>query len=141
MTNLQVRQILAPQARVNFFTGLHPEYFVTSTDSGPEETESLTSAHELIFVDLTVAVIDSLPGTGYGLVKPIAVEISYDDGEYLAQFTEAEITTSGDSPEETIEWLRSTIVSLYELYDRERATLGPLPRRQLDVLEAYIGEE
>ncbi len=59
----------------------------------------------------------------------------------MAQFTEAEITTSGDTREETIEWLRNTVVSLYELYDRERAALGPLPRRQLDVLETYIGEE
>lgn len=139
MINLETRHIVAPQAKVNFFTGQDPEYFVTSTDSGPEETESLTGAHELIFVDLRTAIIDSLPGTGYSLVKPIAVEISYDDGEYLAQFTEAEITTSGNTREESIEWLRNTIVSLYELYDRERAALGPLPRRQLDVLETYIG--
>ena len=141
MINLQVRHISVPHAGVIFFTGRGPDYIVTSTDSGPEEMESLTSAHELIFVDRTKAIIDSFPGTGYSLIKPIEVEISYDDGEYLAQFTEAEITTSGDTREETIEWLRNTIVSLYELYDKERVVLGPLPRRQLDVLETYIGEE
>ncbi len=85
--------------------------------------------------------IDGLPSDTHSLMQSIEAKISYIDGEYLAEFAEAEIVTSGETAEEAIQWLKETIVSLYEFYNNNRGTLGPLPERQLIVLEAYIAEK
>ena len=132
---------MVPLARVFLFTGEHPEYVTISTAGGPEEMEEITRAHKVYLSHPRKVIIDSLPGAAYKLIKPITAKISYGDGEFLAEFSEAEMVTSGDTLEEATEWLRDTIVSLYELYNCERAALGPLTRRQLAVLETYIGKE
>ena len=85
--------------------------------------------------------IDDLLSDTHSLMQSIEAKISYIDGEYLAEFAEAEIVTSGETAEEAIQWLKETIVSLYEFYNNNRGTLGPLPERQLSILEAYIAEK
>ena len=82
--------------------------------------------------------IDDLPSDTYYLAESIEAKISYIDGEYLAEFAEAEIVTSGETAEEAIQWLKESIVNLYEFYNDNRGALGPLPRRQLNILETYI---
>ena len=141
MIDLQVRPMVVPQAGVVLFTGQHPEYFTTLTGGGPEEMEDIARVHEVFLTGQNTVILDFLPGIADRLVKPITAKISYRDGEFLAEFSEAEMVTSGNTSAEAIEWLRDTIVSLYEHYNNERAALGPLPRRQLAVLEAYIGAE
>ena len=141
MINLSVRQTVVPPARVFLFAGNRPEYVTTSTASRSEEMEDITLAHKVFLTYPSKVIIDSLPGAAYRLVKPITVKISYGDAEFLAEFSEAEMVTSGDTLKEATEWLRDTIVSLYELYNNERAALGPLTRRQLAVLETYIGKK
>ena len=69
------------------------------------------------------------------------IKIRLVDGEYLAEWAEAEIITSGETAEEAVQWLKETIVSLYKFYNSNRETLGPLPGRQLSILEAYIAEK
>ncbi len=85
--------------------------------------------------------IDDLPSDTHSLMQSIEAKISYTDGEYLAEFAEAEIVTSGETSEDAIQWLKETIVSLYEFYNDNRGTLGSLPERQLSILEAYIAEK
>jgi len=73
------------------------------------------------------------------LKKPIAVEIEIVDGDTLATFREAEICRSGEHANEAFDWLTKSIVELYRLFQRERDNLGPHPKRQLKILEQYIG--
>lgn len=86
-------------------------------------------------------VINSLPSPTHVLKKSIKAKIVFKNGEYLASFSEAEIVTSGDTAEEAIQWLKQTIITLFDLYSQERNALGPLPKRQLKVLEMYVGKE
>lgn len=141
MINLSVRPTAVPLAKVFLFTGERPEYVTISTAGWSEEMEDTTRAHKVFLTYPSKVIIDSLPGEAYTLIKPITAKITYGDGEFLAEFSEAEMVTSGDTLKEATEWLRDTIVSLYELYNNERAVLGPLTRRQLAVLETYIGKE
>lgn len=85
--------------------------------------------------------IEDLPVDSHYLKRPISADISYSDGEYLVGFAEAEIVTSGETAEEAIRWLKDTVVNLFDLYVAQRAALGPLPRRQLRVLEKYVGKK
>lgn len=85
--------------------------------------------------------IDDLPSDTHYLMQSIEAKISYIDGEYLAEFAGAEIVTSGETAEEAVQWLKESIVSLYKFYNENRGTLGPLPERQLSILEAYIAEK
>ena len=141
MVNLQVRHVVVPQNGVVFLTGLPPDFVTILTSGQSEEAEYIARAHNIFVVDSGKVVIDTLPSSTLHLSKPITAKISFSDGEYVAEFAEAEIVTSGETRKEAIEWLRDTIVSLYEYYNNERAALGPLPRRQLTVMETYIGKE
>lgn len=104
---------------------------------------SVSAGSAVSVVDSTAGMfsIDDLPSGKHFLTQSIEAKISYIDGEYLAEFAEAEIVTSGETAEEAIQWLKETIVSLYEYYNSNRETLGPLPGRQLNILEAYIAEK
>ncbi len=95
---------------------------------------------EGLFAYDTFSIDDLLSDTHY-LMQSVEAKISYIDGEYLAEFAGAEIVTSGETAEEAIQWLKESIVSLYEFYNDNRGTLGPLPERQLSILEAYIAEK
>lgn len=77
----------------------------------------------------------------YDLRKPMVVGLRENaNDEYIALFADAELSRSGDTPGEALAWLKSSIVELYELFKGEDQ-LGPLPQRQLRVLEQYIGEK
>lgn len=70
---------------------------------------------------------------------PVSLKEKAPD-EYIATFADAELSRSGDTPKEALAWLKSSIVELYELFKGEDQ-LGPLPERQLRVLEQYIGKK
>lgn len=94
-----------------------------------------------------ILTIYRLAAKDYVLKKPIEVIVTYDfdgddgDIEYVANFPESEITTSGDTVAEALAWLTDTIVDTYELFTSQRRFLGPLPRRQLKALEKYIAKK
>jgi hypothetical protein len=72
----------------------------------------------------------------YVLKHPIIVRLKQEDeGEYVVSFPEAELSRSGETPRVALEWLKSSIVDLYELYKKREDQLGPLPKRQLRALE------
>jgi hypothetical protein len=63
------------------------------------------------------------------------------DDEYIVTFTEAELSRSGETIDEAIDWLRSSVVTLYDSLKARAPRLGPLPDRQLRVLETYLVEK
>jgi len=86
-----------------------------------------------------VTHINVLPGSGYGLKKPILVMLKQETGgEWLAVFPDAELSRTGDTPEDAINWVRSSIVTMYELFKKNASNLGPFPARQYRVLGEYL---
>jgi hypothetical protein len=83
-----------------------------------------------------------LSSNKYFLSSPISITIHQDyDDEYTATFSEAELSRSAETAKEAIEWLKSSIVTLYDLLKkRSPEQLGPLPLRQLRVLGKYLVE-
>lgn len=79
----------------------------------------------------------------YALRKPITVTLKEEnDAEYIACFEEARLSRSGETAKEAINWLKSSIMTLYEaLLKKDPKTLGPLPTRQLKVLRDYLVAE
>jgi hypothetical protein len=84
--------------------------------------------------------IDELGSPKYTLINRVPVHIKDNGDEYILSFKEAEISRSGASAKEALDWLKSSLVKLYELY-KSAPALGPLPARQLRVLEKYIVEK
>jgi hypothetical protein len=88
-----------------------------------------------------VIPITSLDDEKLELKAPIDAIVTVVDGEYIVDFPSAEISVSERSLVDAIAWLKSRIIGSYRRFDNERAILGPGPRRQLTVLEGYIGEK
>jgi hypothetical protein len=85
--------------------------------------------------------ITNLESSRYSLKQPITLGIEQvGDDEWLATFAEADLSRSGDTPHDAVDWLRSSIVQLFQVFKTEKA-LGPLPKRQLEVLGRYIVEK
>ena len=148
MSNLQAFPVSVHGISPQFFAivGGFPVSLVSSTSSALGGVEYIMAGFvQSVSVQGSFShdtfIIGDLPSDTHSLVESIEAKISYIDGEYLAEFPEAEIVTSGETAEEAIQWLKETIVSLYKFYDNNRETLGPLPGRQLSILEAYIAEK
>lgn len=79
----------------------------------------------------------------YGLRNPIIVILKEErENEYIACFEEAALSRSGETAQEAIDWLKSSIVTLYNvLRKKDPKKLGPLPARQLKVLGDYLVAE
>jgi len=85
--------------------------------------------------------ITNLESAKYSLKHPIVLCIEQvADDEWLATFVEAELSRTGDTPHDAVDWLRSSIVQLFQVFKAEKA-LGPLPKRQFEVLGRYIVEK
>jgi len=83
--------------------------------------------------------LTDLPGSGYGLKKPILVMLKQESsGEWLAIFPDAELSRTGETPADALNWVRSSIVTMYELFKKNASNLGPLPARQYTVLGEYL---
>jgi hypothetical protein len=85
--------------------------------------------------------IDDLNSDKYYLKEPIEVTITDLGDQILAEFVEAEISVSEDTASEALSWLKSRIVGSYVRFKNQLDKLGPVPIRQLQVLEEYVGEE
>ena len=86
-------------------------------------------------------MIHSLHNSEFRLKASIPVTIELiDDDEAVATFSKGNIAISGDSPAQAMEELRYHLVGLYKIFKREKKNLGRVPKAQLKILEAYIGE-
>lgn len=83
--------------------------------------------------------IGSLPGEPYTLLRAIPVRIEQvAAGDFLADFTEANIAISGETYQEAFQNLIAEILNAFENFSTEEASLGPEPTRQLKVLRNYL---
>jgi hypothetical protein len=90
--------------------------------------------------DAILTCVEGLPGLRHALSKAIPVAIKrLAENEYLAEFEETGISMTGASLGEAIDALAAEIVETYALYKAE-PSLGPEPRRRLQILEGYLGE-
>lgn len=86
-----------------------------------------------------VAPITTLAPEPYRLIRDIPIVVQPVDEGFTATFFDANIATSGDTEEEAISNLRTLIVDMIEyLRSEPEEALGPGPRRQLQVLNAFI---
>jgi hypothetical protein len=73
------------------------------------------------------------------LLKPIPVTVTGGDKNYIASFSEANISMSGDSAQEALINLKSMISdSFIDLDCMSRDDLGPAMVKRIDVLREYI---
>jgi hypothetical protein len=84
--------------------------------------------------------IVSLDEFGYELKQTIPVVIEVLGDEFIAEFQEASIATSGSSVLDAVRSLKSLLIDLFEVLSNE-TRLGPYPRAQLASLRRYIGEK
>jgi hypothetical protein len=85
-------------------------------------------------------LLSDLGHKDYFLKQPLVLMVSEKDSEYVVTLADAELSRSGPTVAEAVNWLESSMVSLYELYKGESA-LGPLPQRQFRALGQYLGEK
>lgn len=88
-----------------------------------------------------VVQIISLDDEEFELKAPLDVIVTVVDGEYIVDLPSAEIFVSERSLVDAIAWLKNKLVGTYRRFSNEMASLGPGPRRQLSVLEGYIGKK
>jgi len=88
-------------------------------------------------------VIETLAPEPYRLLRPITVALAPCDGGFIATFFDAEIGTQGETEFEAVCNLKEVITGTFEaLSELPQAQLGPVPSRQLAVLqEVMTGEE
>ena len=114
-----------------YSNGIDPETFVIGSNQ---------PANYMLAGEATDIVISDLGTNKYALTTPLVIALKQEhDDEYVASFVKAELSRSGETPMEAIDWLKSSVVTLYELLKkRAPEQLGPLPTRQLQILGEYL---
>jgi hypothetical protein len=75
--------------------------------------------------------IQSLAPEPYDILKPIEAVVQFVDGECVASFFDANLSTGGDTQAEAIFNLKALIVGTFEiLVETKDSDLGPGPRQQ-----------
>ena len=88
-----------------------------------------------------VSQIHTLPDSPYSLRQPIPVHLEkQDDGEWIANFEEANISMSGSDPQEAMTLLAEDIASAFALFLAEEKKLSPRLAQDLTVLRQHILE-
>lgn len=110
-----------------------------NTDSLPL-TKTSTSHRGEQFIS-SPPCIDKLPSSAYTLIRPIPICLSRnEDGEWIANFKAANISMSGDDPDEAKELLAEDIMSAFALFLAEEKRLSPRLTQDLAVLRQYMKE-
>lgn len=79
-------------------------------------------------------------GENVVVIKPIPVEIHREAGSFVASFNAANAHASGDTWNEALVNLQFWIIDLFNnLTSHKPEILGPAPKRQLAVLQSYLG--
>jgi len=100
----------------------------------PQKPFFLTENEELSLA------LTSLPN--FALKKEIPVLVTYHgNGDFCAEIAGIDISIAADSIGDCLKMLKEYVESVYRRYSAKRDALGKGPRRQLEFLEAYIGQE
>lgn len=90
--------------------------------------------------DITLFILATLESETFELKNIVPVKITeLSDGEFLASFEEAGISITGDTPQDAIRHFKNELIETFEIYKREQ--LGVVPKKQLAILEKYIGKK
>lgn len=106
---------------------------------------SITAANKVKSVledkrEITTVTLPPFKKGRYFVDKSITSSIEIiSKKEIIATFEEAGITISAASIPEALHMMKIEIIELYEIY-KSHPRLGPEPKRQLAILEKYIGE-
>lgn len=118
-----------PQTATEVFYQLQPN--TTASPNPQTKTEPRTQLRIIRNLDPTLLkVIDDI------LVIVRAVDDDRDN--FIASFDRADISASGDTPEESMRNLCETIAMNFTYFEDNEDKLGLEPRRQLSVLRQYI---
>jgi hypothetical protein len=85
--------------------------------------------------------LTTLNNSKFKLRMPIQITITETQDEVIAEFPEAEIAVSEDTIPLALAWMKRRIIGSYIRFKASRDKLGPVPTRQLHVLEKYIVEQ
>jgi type I restriction enzyme, S subunit len=79
--------------------------------------------------------------SGFEVRHPIPVSVQKIDRTFVASFVAANLHASGDTVEEAVSNLKYLLVDSFDLLLTHRPDeLGPGPKRQLSVLQSYMGK-
>lgn len=100
------------------------------------ETEEILYQDKYTDIEIPVFILD-----GYSTIKPIKITIEYlSDDEYIAAFEEGGVAFSANSVLEAIQEFKIEFIEVYKCLKAETC-LGSWPKRQLAILESYIGKK
>ncbi len=75
----------------------------------------------------------------FDLLKEIKVVVQESDGEFMASFFDANLSSQGCTPQEAFDNLKDLLLSRFDYLDTQPAErLGPAPKKQLAVLRAFM---
>ena len=100
-----------------------------------ERVAKLESAHKVLHIPVTTFAPEP-----YKVVRPFEIAVESLEGEFVATFFEANISSSGENPTEAYANAKDMIIATFELLSKMDADeLGPEPQRQLAVLGQVMG--
>lgn len=82
--------------------------------------------------------ITTLAPEPYELVHDIPVALQAAGDGFTATYFDANLATSGDTPEEALANLKELLLDVFEDLESEEDRLGPEPARQLAVLRSVM---
>jgi hypothetical protein len=86
-----------------------------------------------------IVLIESFAPEPYEIIKPFHAVIKFQEDQYIASFFDANLSTSGDTQEESIGNLKDIILGTFEiLMTMDEKKLGPGPLRQRGLLAEFI---
>ena len=86
--------------------------------------------------------IETFAPDDYEVLRPLRTVVRFSGDNYIATFFDANISASGDTPEDAVWNLKDVILETYEIlqtFDKDKLGLGP--SRQKSVLEEHIQEK
>jgi predicted RNase H-like HicB family nuclease len=86
----------------------------------------------------SVIPITTLAPEPYALVHDIPVVLQSAGDGFTATYFDANLATSGDTPEEALANLKELILDVFEDLESDEDRLGPEPARQLAVLRSVM---
>ena len=88
----------------------------------------------------TEAHITTFAPEPFLLLKDIEVVLEPTDGECIASFYDANVSSQGGTPPEAIANLKDLLLSRFDYLDKlpPEKKLGPIPRKQIAVLREFI---
>ena len=87
---------------------------------------------------ITVPVATLAPEP-YDIMEPFQAVVRTSEDEYIASFFDANLSSSGSTPEQAVENLKDVIVTVFESFSaHEETRLGPGPKKQLRVLKRFL---